>query len=141
MQAPTSITTVLAAIDGAVVKIGWIDPNTTVTSKTARVFTVDASGNATTTEMAVTKSTSGCWAYLVAGQYALAIKDNTSGQQSTSVVFTTAAATVPPPPVVLTEQQMIQNALGITLASGDLVQVYPPAPTTSKTVQSDGSIS
>jgi hypothetical protein len=134
MQAPTNITTTKADINGSAVLIGWTDPNTTTTS--VKIYTVDGSGNPTSTEVNNLSSVAGKWALLLAGTYALALKDS-GGNLSPKVVFTTATATVPVPP---TPQQMIQTALGVTLNAGDLVQVYPPTPTTSKTVQADGSI-
>lgn len=64
---------------------------------------------------------------------------------STSAYSSEVAATVsagpPPPPPPLTDVEMINEALGVTLTTGDKVNVYPPAPTTSQTVNADGSIS
>lgn len=45
------------------------------------------------------------------------------------------------PAAPLTDVQMVQQALGVTLATGDKVNVYPPTPTTVQTVNADQSIS
>jgi hypothetical protein len=42
---------------------------------------------------------------------------------------------------VPTSEQLVNQALGITLTAGDIIDVYPAIPTTSKTVNADGSLS
>lgn len=44
-------------------------------------------------------------------------------------------------PPVLSDVQMVNAALGISLVTGDKVNVYPATPTTVQTVNADGSIS
>lgn len=45
------------------------------------------------------------------------------------------------PPAPPTAQQQLESALATTLDAGDIVQLFPPTPTLSLTVQPDGSIS
>jgi hypothetical protein len=61
------------------------------------------------------------------------------GSPSTEVAATTSAGPPAPPPPP-TQEEMVNQALGITLATGDMIDVYPATPTTSKTVNADGTI-
>lgn len=47
----------------------------------------------------------------------------------------------PPPPPPLTQVQHLEAAIGGSYTAGDIVQVFPPSPSLSVTVQADGSIS
>lgn len=44
-------------------------------------------------------------------------------------------------PPTITQVQHLQAALGGTYSTGDIVEVFPPTPTLSKSVNADGSIS
>jgi hypothetical protein len=56
--------------------------------------------------------------------------------------ITTAASAGPPPPAPLTQVDHLIAALGGgTYSVGDVVEVFPPTPTFSKTVNADGTIS
>lgn len=63
---------------------------------------------------------------------------DSTGYGASSAVAAAVVSSGPPPP--LTDEQLVNQALGITLATGDIIDVYPATPTTSKTVNADGSI-
>lgn len=69
------------------------------------------------------------------------VHDSTGYSGLSNEVSTVASAGPPPPPAPPTPEQQVSAALGITLQAGDIIDVYPATPTTSMTVNADGSIS
>jgi hypothetical protein len=79
----------------------------------------------------------------VGGSFYCVAKANAAGVWSaySNEVPAVVSAGPPPPPAPLTQVQHLQAALGGSYSDGDIVEVFPPTPTMSKTVNADGSIS
>lgn len=72
--------------------------------------------------------------------YVAKAQDSAGYSGLSNEVSAAGSAGPPPPPPPLTQVQHLQAALGGAYDPGDVVEVFPPTPTVSKTVQADGSI-
>lgn len=70
-------------------------------------------------------------------RYWVAKTHDGAGYTGVSNAVAAAGSTGPP---VLTGQQELEQALGVTLDAGCVVEVFPPTPTLTRTVQADGSL-
>jgi hypothetical protein len=134
MADPTNIRTTRTDIDGWVVQVEWDGGNT------SSAFLYDASGSYA---QSLTVSATLRRAFVPGGSsLKLMLKDQWGGS-SAKVPFTADPATTPvpppPPPPELTAEQHLEAALGVDLAAGDQVAVYP-SPSTVLTVNADGSV-